>query len=120
MLRRLVIQTRVPIETKESYRWLENLRQSIALMGSPERCVHVGDRESDIYELFCLAQDLGTRFLVRVQTNRLAEPPPKAAPTDAVHRVFAQLATVRWPGRHQVAIGGEDAKLLACRSSSPR
>src|SRR3974390_3049994 len=34
-LKRLVNQTRVPIETKESYRWLENLRQSIALIGSP-------------------------------------------------------------------------------------
>jgi hypothetical protein len=110
-IKRLVNQTRVPIETKESYRWLENLRQSIALMGSPERCVHVGDRESDIYELFCLAQDLGTRFLVRVQTNRLAEPPTEAAPTDAAHRVFAQLAAVPWSGRHQVAIGGEDHEI---------
>lgn len=34
---------RVPMETKESYRWLESLRQSIALGGAPERCVHVGD-----------------------------------------------------------------------------
>ncbi|WP_281431676.1 IS4 family transposase [Methylocystis sp. H62] len=107
-IKRLVNQTRVPIETKESYRWLENLRQSIALMGSPERCVHVGDRESDIYELFCLAQVLGTRFLVRVQTNRLAEPPTEAAPTDAAHRVFSQLAAIPWSGRHQVAIGGDD------------
>jgi len=32
------------------------------LIGAPERCVHVVDRESDIYELFCLAQDLGTCF----------------------------------------------------------
>ncbi|WP_407114612.1 IS4 family transposase [Bradyrhizobium sp. LMG 9283] len=109
-LRRLVNQTCVPIETKESYRWLENLRQSIALLGSPERCVHIGDRESDIYELFCLAQDLGTQFLLRVQTNRLAEPPSKASPTNAAHRVFAQLAAVPWSGRHRVAIGGEDGE----------
>ncbi|WLB97050.1 IS4 family transposase [Bradyrhizobium japonicum] len=95
---------------KESYRWLENLRQSITLLGSPERCVHVGDRESDIYELFCLAQDLGTRFLVRVQTNRLAEPSSKASPRDAAHRVFAQLDAVPWSGRHRVAIGGEDGE----------
>jgi hypothetical protein len=33
------------METKESYRWLENLRQSIAFVGAPERYVHVGDRE---------------------------------------------------------------------------
>ena len=32
-LRRHVNPTRVPIETKESYRWLENLRQSTALLG---------------------------------------------------------------------------------------
>jgi hypothetical protein len=94
----------VPIETKESYRWLENLRQSIALVGAPERCVHVGDRESDIYELYCTAQDLGTSFLVRVQTNRLAEQPADAAPHDPVPRVFAQLAAAPWAGRHRITV----------------
>lgn len=104
-LKRHVNPTRVPIETKESYRWLENLRQSMALVGAPERCVHVADRESDIYELFCLAQDLGTRFLVRVQTNRLAGTPADAEPRDGAHRVFAQLSATPWAGRHYVAIG---------------
>jgi len=49
--------------------------------------VHVGDRESDIYELFCIASKLGTSFLVRAQTDRLAgdgehtvaEEPPRMA-----------------------------------------
>ena len=80
-LKRHVNPTRVPIETKESYRWLENLRQSIALVGAPERCVHVGDRESDIYELYCTAQDLGTSFLVRVQTNRASRAACRCCPT---------------------------------------
>jgi len=106
-IKRLINQTRVPIETKESYRWLENLRQSIALLGSPERCVHVGDRESDIYELFCLAQEIGTGFLVRVQTNRLAELPAEASPSSGAHRVFTQLASVAWLGHHKVVINGE-------------
>jgi len=75
-LKRHVNPTRVPIETKESYRWLENLRQSIALVGTPERCVHVADRESDIYELFCLAQDLGARFLGEYRP--IGWPPPLA------------------------------------------
>lgn len=35
-LKRHVNPTRIPIETKESYRWLENLRQSMALVGAPE------------------------------------------------------------------------------------
>ena len=34
----------------------------------------IGDRESDIYELFCRADELGTNFLVRTCVNRLADP----------------------------------------------
>lgn len=112
-LKRHVNPTRVPIETKESYRWLENLRQSMALLGTPERCVHVADRESDIYELFCLAQDLRTRFLVRVQTNRLAKPPPAGPHQNADHRVYAQLDAVPWSGSHHVTVGGNAAE-TAC------
>jgi len=78
--------------------------------------VHVGDRESDIYELFCLAQDLGTHFLVRVQTNRLAEPPSAETPSAAsAHRVFDQLAMVPWVGNHDVVVDGEDGKTVSLR-----
>lgn len=61
-LKKKINPTRVPIEKKESIRWLQNLEQSTKLFEAPGRCVHVGDRESDIYELFCMAQDLGTHF----------------------------------------------------------
>src|SRR5258708_6792482 len=71
-LKRSINPTRVPIEKKESIRWLENLRQATELLGNPKRCVHIGDRESDIYELFCLAQELNTHFLVRTCVDRLA------------------------------------------------
>ena len=71
-LKRKINPTRVPIETKESIRWLENLQHSTALVGEPERCIHIGDRESDIYELFCLAQKEKTRFLLRTCVDRVA------------------------------------------------
>nr|WP_125474257.1 IS4 family transposase [Caballeronia humi] len=71
-LKKTINPTRVPIEEKESYRWLQNLRESTELFGDPQRCVHIGDRESDIYELFCTAQDVGTHFLVRTCVDRLA------------------------------------------------
>lgn len=109
-LKRKINPTRVPIETKESYRWLENLRQSTALFGDPSRCVHVGDRESDIYELFCLAHDLGTFFLVRVQTDRLAKPPEHVAEGEFGGRVYQHLAALPWAGRHTIQIGGETAR----------
>jgi hypothetical protein len=71
-LKRKINPTRVPIESKESIWWLENLQQSTALLGEPQRCVHIGDRESDIYELFCLAQKQCTQFLFRTCVDRVA------------------------------------------------
>lgn len=70
-LKHSVCTTRIPIEEKESVCWLENVKQSTQL-ASPDRCVHIGDRGSDIYELFCLAQEEGTHFLVRTCVDRRA------------------------------------------------
>lgn len=71
-LKKKVNPTRIPIEKKESVRWLDNLKQSTELLSDPDRCIHIGDRESDIYELFCAAQEVGTHFLVRTCVDRLA------------------------------------------------
>lgn len=71
-LKKKVNLTRIPIEKKESIRWLENLRQSIERLGERQRCVRIADRESDIYELDCLAQELGAHFIVRACVDRLA------------------------------------------------
>jgi hypothetical protein len=59
-LKKKINPTRIPIEKKESIRWVENVQQSTALLGDPGRCIHIGDRESDIYELFCAAQQVGS------------------------------------------------------------
>jgi hypothetical protein len=95
-LKRKINPTRVPIEAKESIRWLENLRQSMALLGVPGRCVHIGDRESDIYELFCTAQELGTHFIVRSCVDRLAG--------DGQHTMAAEMDEVRVQGVHEVEV----------------
>jgi hypothetical protein len=93
-LKKHINPTRVPIEEKESIRWLQNLEQSTALLGAPERCVHIGDRESDIYELFCAAQQAGTHFLFRTCVDRcagdgsyLVEDKMREAPCRGLHRV---------------------------------
>ncbi len=65
--------TRIPIEEKESIRWLENARQATTTLGDASRIVHVGDRESDIYELFCECEALGTQFLFRTCNDRRVE-----------------------------------------------
>ena len=71
-LKRKVNPTRVPIEEKESVRWLDNLTRSTTQLGEASRCVHVGDREADIFELFCAAHDAQTHFLVRTCVDRFA------------------------------------------------
>ena len=93
-LKKKINPTRVPIEEKESVRWLENLKQATTLLNEPERCVHIGDRESDIYELFCAAQEAGTHFLVRTRVDRLVEDGTRTisqemdeAPSKGLHRI---------------------------------
>jgi hypothetical protein len=99
-LKKHINPTRVPIEEKESVRWLENLSQSTALLGEPERCIHVGDRESDIYELFCEAQKIGTHFLLRTCVDRLAG--------DGGHTIADEMKEVRVKGLHRIEV--RDAK----------
>lgn len=95
-LKKKVNPTRVPIEKKESFRWLENLRQSTALLNQPDRCVHIGDRESDIYELFCAAQEVNTHFLVRTCVDRLAG--------DGSRTVADDMDTAQVKGLHRLEI----------------
>jgi hypothetical protein len=95
-LKRKINPTRVPIEHKESIRWLQNLRQSMALLGAPARCVHIGDRESDIYELFCTAQELGTHFIIRSCVDRLAG--------DGNQTMAAAMDEVSVQGVHEVEV----------------
>ena len=102
-LKKHINPTRVPIEQKESIRWLENLRQSSTLLAEPARCVHIGDRESDIYELFCAAQDAGTNFLFRTCVDRLAG--------DGKHTIAAEMAEVDCKGLHRVEVRDRHGKL---------
>ncbi|MBI3676655.1 MAG: IS4 family transposase [Proteobacteria bacterium] len=95
-LKKKINPTRVPIEKKESIRWLENLRQSTATLDDPARCVHIGDRESDIYELFCAAQEIGTHFLVRTCVDRLAG--------DGNHTVADDMAKAKLRGQHRIEV----------------
>jgi len=95
-LKKKINPTRVPIEEKESIRWLTNLRQSTNLLGAPERCVHVTDREGDIYELFCEAREANTHFLIRTCADRLAG--------DGEHTVADEMDDVRVKGLHRIKV----------------
>lgn len=99
-LKRQVNPTRVPIESKESMRWLSGLEAATTLIGTPDRLVHVGDREADIFEFFCLGARLGTHFLVRTCVDRLA--------VDGKRTVGKVMADVVPAGTHTVEVTAEN------------
>lgn len=76
------------------------MRQGTARLGAPERLVHIGDRENDIYEFFCTAQELGTHFLVRTCVDRLAG--------DGGHTVADEMSEIALQGRHRVQLGADE------------
>ena len=88
--------TRIPIEEKESIRWLENAQQATATLGDPSRIVHVGDRESDIYELFCECEALGTSFLFRTCNDRRVQ--------DDGRTVYEVMDEQRVQGVHRIEV----------------
>jgi Transposase DNA-binding len=62
---------KLPIEEKESYKWLEVSKNTkAALKESVEGMVIVQDREGDIYEQFATIPDEKTDLLIRARTNR--------------------------------------------------
>ena len=95
-LKRHVNPTRVPIGQKESVRWIDNLVETTALLGDPGRCVHIGDRGADIYELFCAANDVGAHFVIRSAYPRLAE--------DGMTKTDAEMKEVRIKGFHRIEV----------------
>ena len=110
-LKKKINPTRIPIEKKESIRWLENLKQSTELLEDPGRCLHIGDRESDIYEFFCAAQEVGTHFLVRTCVDRLAG--------DGDHTIAEEMDEVAVKGLHRIQVrdsnGEPDEAILEIR-----
>ncbi len=61
---------KLPIEEKESYRWIEAFEQVIALTPEEVQVVTVCDREADIYEMFVLAEEKQADLLVRANMDR--------------------------------------------------
>lgn len=61
----------LPLEEKESYKWLQALECTMQLAPPSTRVVTVGDRGADVYELFVRAQELQTGLLIRASQDRV-------------------------------------------------
>ena len=67
----------LPIEEKESYRWIQIQQQIATHVPDGTQTVLMGDRESDIYDLFIAPRDPQQQLLVRGAWDRRLEDPPE-------------------------------------------
>jgi len=59
-----------PIAAKESSKWLNAVRETVALCPKGVAVVTVCDSEADIYEMFQAVQDFGAKMLIRASQDR--------------------------------------------------
>ena len=64
---------KLPIEEKESNKWLETIENAGNLFPEGTLAVHICDREGDIYELFCKAERDNAKYLSRKCHDRKIE-----------------------------------------------
>lgn len=59
------------IEDKESYRWIDSIKETEPMFDNKQIQVSIADRESDIYELFAMERKTNSHFLIRAGQNRI-------------------------------------------------
>jgi hypothetical protein len=94
--------TRIPIEEKESFRWIEAMRNVSGMIENRSRVVHVGDRESDIFELFEESARQGTHFLIRIRDHQRC--------TEDGGRIFDKIRTTRSKGKYKIRVKSKDGE----------
>jgi hypothetical protein len=60
----------IPIEDKESYRWIEAVEQTKVVLSQAAHITFISDRESDIYQLLSRAPDERTDLIIRSRDDR--------------------------------------------------
>lgn len=61
---------KLPIEQKESYRWLKTAQAAEQGFAPQVQVIHLGDREADIFELFVQPRRHNSALLIRAEHNR--------------------------------------------------
>lgn len=99
----------LPIEQKESYKWIESSLKSKKVLSSAKEIIIVQDREGDIYEQFCSVPDSKTHLLVRAKTNRIL---------DGQTKLFEHLSNQPLQGNYQVPIEGDKRRCIKKRTAN--
>lgn len=97
-----------PIETKESFRWLEGYRLACEVkQANPAQVVSVADCEADLYDIFVEAEqhDSPAEFVIRAKVDRrLPERDPEAG-KDAYRQAWGHVAATRPIATRELTLG---------------
>ena len=112
-------RARLPIEAKESFKWLRSYRAAaeVQRLCPQTLVVSVGDREADIHELFQEAQQTaaGPKLLVRAERTRqrkVEAPEAQQAPEAEEHEyLWAKMAAEPVAGHPEVHIPRNGSRL---------
>jgi hypothetical protein len=111
----------MPLEEKESYRWVTTLRQAreVAQACPSTQCVCVADSEADIYEVLLegMAEPARVEWIVRACQNRALRPENRDKTSAAYVREQALAGPVLF--RRMIQVRGRKAK-VACETRSRR
>ncbi len=110
----------VPIEEKESFRWLEGADQAASVCAGAACVTVISDRESDIFEAFALRPE-GAELLVRAAHDRgLEDGRSLFAAIDAVSAAGrAELGLPAKPGRKR-RMAQMEARFMAVSLARPK
>jgi hypothetical protein len=99
----------LPIEHKESYKWIESSLNSKKTLASAQEIIIVQDREGDIYEQFWSIPDARTHLLIRAKTNRLL---------NGEGKLFEHLSSQPLQGSYQVTLEGDKRRNIKKREAT--
>jgi hypothetical protein len=92
----------LPIEEKESYRWLESVQDSSAFFAESNTRTTIQDREGDIYELFATLPTAQDHLLVRSRDDRnVVNQAGKQA------KLYASLQERAFEGQYALQVRGD-------------
>jgi len=107
----------LPIEEKESYRWLETLKSTKAVVDDIE-IVTVCDREADLYDFFKCGHQIGASVLVRANANRTINRKSRYA-EKGVEKLWEHMIQQSEAGSYTIAIP-KMSKSNHCRQREAR
>lgn len=98
----------LPIEEKESYKWIESSINSKTTLDKAKEIIIIQDREGDIYEQFCMVPDARTHLLIRAKSNRLL--PDKT-------KLFEHLSNQPVQGTYEIELEGDKRRGIKKRTA---